>query len=114
MCTYVVYADLNCPYSYALFHRLKALDLLDRVEVRLIEHAQDIGLYGNSPDILTELASDVFKVRSQAQEVPIALPPERPDSRFANLCVIAAKQTEKEKIFSFFRSVIIEFGDKSH
>jgi hypothetical protein len=28
--------------------------------------------------------------------------------------VIAAKQTEKEKIFSFFRSVIIEFGDKSH
>jgi diguanylate cyclase (GGDEF)-like protein len=101
MCKYVVYADLNCPYSYAMFHRLKALDLLDRVEIRLVEHAQDIGLYGNTPDILTELASDVFKVRSQAPEVTIALPPERPDSRFANLCAIAAKQIDQSKARTF-------------
>ncbi len=98
---YVVYGDLNCPYSYALHERLKALNLLSKVEYRLVEHAQDIGLYGNTPDMLAELASDVFSVRSCAGEISIALPPERPDSRFAILCVIAAAQIDDEKALIF-------------
>ena len=98
---YVVYGDLNCPYSYALHERLKALNLLSKVEYRLVEHAQDIGLYGNTPDMLAELASDVFSVRSSASEIAIALPPERPDSRFAILCVIAAAQINDEKASIF-------------
>ena len=101
MSGYIVYGDLNCPYSYALFERLKAMDLLDQVEFRLVEHAQDIGLYGNTADILSELASDVFAVRGHAPEVPISLPPERPDSRFANLCVLAAMQIDREKALNF-------------
>ncbi|RVU31797.1 diguanylate cyclase [Neptunomonas marina] len=103
MLQYIVYADLNCPYSYALHERLYALNLLDQVEYRLVEHAQDIGLQGNSPDLLAELASDVFSVRSYASDISIALPPERPDSRFANLCVIAAGLIDPEKAQLFRR-----------
>lgn len=98
---YVVYGDLNCPYSYALHERLKALNLLDKVDYRLVEHAQDIGLYENTPDMLAELASDVFSVRSYASEIPISLPSERPDSRFAILCVIAAAQIDSQKAIIF-------------
>ncbi|SIS39791.1 diguanylate cyclase [Neptunomonas antarctica] len=101
---YIVYGDLNCPYSYALHERLKALNLLDIVDYRLVEHAQDIGLYGNTPDMLAELASDVFSIRSYASEVTIALPPERPDSRFAILCVIAAAHIDNKKA-GFFRDL---------
>jgi len=101
MSRYIVYGDLNCPYSYALHERLKQLELFDQVEYRLVEHAQDIGLYGNTPDMLTELASDVFSVRSYANDVAIALPPERPDSRFAILCVIAAEQINSDKALVF-------------
>lgn len=98
---YIVYGDLNCPYSYALHTRLTSLGLMDTVDYRLVEHAQDIGLCGNTPDMLTELASDVFTVRSNASDIPLALPPERPDSRFAILCVIAAAQIDTEKAARF-------------
>jgi len=94
---YIVYGDLNCPYSYTLHEKLKTLSLLDNVEFRLVEHAPDLGLYGNRPEILTELASDVFAVRSLAEDVPLALPPERPDSRFAILCIIAAQSIDAQK-----------------
>ena len=93
----VVYGDLNCPYSYALHAKLKNMALLDQVEYRFVEHAPDLGLYGNRPEILTELANDVFAVRSLAEDVPLALPPERPDSRFAILCIIAAKMVDEHK-----------------
>lgn len=97
MSKYSVYADLNCPYSYALHQRLKTLNLGDSIEYRLVEHAPDLGLYGNSPEVLTELAADVFSVRSQADEVALALPPERSDSRFAILCIIAAQDIDRQK-----------------
>lgn len=113
----LVYGDLNCPYSYALFERLKSLNLLDQIEYRLVEHAPDIGLYGNSPDILTELASDVFSVRSQASEVRLALPPERPDSRFAILCCIAAYKIDPalalKFIERFYRALWVDGEDIS-
>ncbi len=115
MAKYTLYGDLNCPYSYAMHERLKALDSLDLLNVRLVEHAPDIGLYNTSPDMLTELASDVFTVRSNANEVHIALPPERPDSRFAILCVIAAEQIDPEKAAHFrdlfYRALWVEGKD---
>ena len=97
MVKHIVYGDLNCPYSYALHEKLKSLDHLDQVEYRLVEHAPALGLYGNRPEILTELASDVFAVRSLAEDVPLSLPPERPDSRFAILCIIAAQMVDVAK-----------------
>ena len=114
---YIVYGDLNCPYSYALHEKLKSLALLDSVEFRLVEHAPDLGLYGNRPEILTELASDVFAVRSLAEDVPLKLPPERPDSRFAILCVIAALEIDKVKACklreSFYTALWVDGKDIS-
>ncbi len=94
---HIVYGDLNCPYSYALHQSLKNLELLSSVDFRLVEHAPDLGIYGDRPEIATELASDVFAVRSIATKTPLVLPSERPDSRFAILCIIAAKLIDADK-----------------
>jgi len=94
---HIVYGDLNCPYSYALHEELKSLQLLDQVDFRLVEHAPDLGIYGDRPEISTELASDVFAVRSITTDLPLVLPSNRPDSRFAILCIIAAKQVNADK-----------------
>ena len=117
MAKYTVYGDLNCPYSYAMHERLKSLNIKENLEFRLVEHAPDIGLYSSSPDMLAELASDVFSVRSHASEVAIALPPERPDSRFANLCVIAAHLIDPIKAEQFrdllYKALWVEGKDLS-
>jgi diguanylate cyclase (GGDEF)-like protein len=114
---YIVYGDLNCPYSYALHEKLKSLAFLDNVEFRLVEHAPDLGLYGNRPDILTELAGDVFAVRSLAEDVPLTLPLERPDSRLAILCVIAAQAIDKARAntlrATFYTALWVEGKDIS-
>lgn len=117
MNNYIVYCDLNCPYSYALHEKLKHIPNLPNIEYRLVEHAPDLGLYGNRPEILTELAGDVFAVRSLAEEVPLALPPERPDSRFAILCIIAAHKISPEKAVKlrelFYTTLWVEGKDIS-
>lgn len=114
---YIVFGDLNCPYSYALHVKLKSLSLLEQVEFKLVEHAPDLGLYGNRLEILTELASDVFSVRSLAEDLPLALPPERPDSRFAILCIIAAAAVNLQKANalrdSFYTALWVEGKDIS-
>lgn len=110
---FIVYADLNCPFSYAYHARLKALNLLEQVEFRLIEHAQDIGLQGNTPDIMAELASEVFTIRGLAHELPIALPPKRPDSRFANLSVIADPARSQQLREVFFQALWVDGLDIS-
>lgn len=97
MYQYIVYADLNCPFCYALHEQLLRYDLLDKVDWRLIEHAPDTALYNKTSELQAELASEVFIVRSRAPAVEISLPKIRSDSRFATLCVIEARQQDRSK-----------------
>lgn len=117
MLQYVVYADLNCPFCYALQEQLQAMDLLDQVDWRLIEHAPDISVFNTTPESQAELASEVFTVRSRAPQVQVALPPLRSDSRFANLCVIAAREIDENKarqlLTNLYRALWIEGKDIS-
>ena len=36
---FIVYADFNCPFCYALNERLHAMNIEQRVEFRTIQHA---------------------------------------------------------------------------
>jgi len=117
MLQYVVYADLNCPFCYALQEQLNTMDLLEQVDWRLIEHAPDISVYNTTPESQAELASEVFTVRSRAPLVQVSLPPVRSDSRFANLCVIAAREIDAVKaqdlLTNLYRALWIEGKDIS-
>ncbi|EAR62513.1 diguanylate cyclase [Neptuniibacter caesariensis] len=97
MLQYTVYADLNCPFCYALHEQLYRYGLLNQVDWRLVEHAPEIGIYNKSAESQAELASEVFVVRSRAPGIDVALPRFRSDSRFASLCVIEAEQQDTEK-----------------
>lgn len=97
MLQYTIYADLNCPFCYALHEQLHQFDLLSQIDWRLIEHASDIEIYNKTPESQAEMASDVFIVRSRAPSVEVALPRVRSDSRFANLCIIQAMKQHPEK-----------------
>lgn len=101
----LVYADLNCPFCYALSEQLSALEFSDRVDWRLVEHAPDISVFNTTPESQAELASEVFTVRSRAPNIQVSLPPVRSDSRFANLCVIAAREIDEIKAHQLLRNL---------
>lgn len=103
MLQYTVYADLNCPFCYALHEQLYRYGLLNQVDWRLVEHAPEIGIYNKSAESQAELASEVFVVRSRAPGVDVALPKFRSDSRFASLCVIEAQQHDLTKAIELRR-----------
>ena len=105
MADYVVYGDLNCPFSYALFETLCSQNLLHKVEWRLVEHNSEVGSYLGSAESMADLASDIFSIRNRAPDISIALPLNRGDSFFPSLCVIAAQLIEPEKASTFLRSL---------
>ncbi|MEH6576176.1 MAG: hypothetical protein V7731_03770 [Amphritea sp.] len=74
MANYVVYGDINCQYSYALYQLLSSNNLLHKVEWRLVEHSSDMGSYVGSTESITELASDVFNIRTRIPDVTISQP----------------------------------------
>lgn len=93
----IVYADLNCPFCYALSERLHTLGVLCDVDWRCIEHAPDS--HGGSTSFAeqSELASEVYGVRHRAPEVDIALPQVRSNSHRASLLCAWSKNLERER-----------------
>ncbi|PIE25196.1 MAG: hypothetical protein CSA60_01535 [Neptuniibacter caesariensis] len=105
MTPYIVYADLNCPFCYALHEQLGRYGLLNQVDWRLIEHSPDIAIYNKTAESQAELASEVFVVRSRAPGIDVALPKFRSDSRFATLCIIEAAEKNPEKSIELRRNL---------
>lgn len=90
----VAYADLNCPFCYALEERLATRKVGTQIEWRLVEHAPDL------PDALEratdheqqELAQELDALVTRAPDVQIRRPPFRPRSGPAIRAVIAASR----------------------
>jgi diguanylate cyclase (GGDEF)-like protein len=80
---FVVYADFNCPFCYALNERLQALGLEDRVDYRSVQHAPAASSENTGISILTALSREVADVRRRAPSVQIATPLFRPSSAAA-------------------------------
>lgn len=114
---FVVYADFNCPFCYALDRRLGEQLNPARVDWRPVEHAPDAGGSAPSVDELSELANEVFTVRHRAPEVPIVLPGVRPQTATANLVFTAVARLRPDLApqlrSALYRAIWIEGQDIS-
>ena len=79
-----VYADLNCPFCYALHENLSALNYLDRVSWKCIEHVPQISFEQHDIDAIAEIKTEVTKVKNLASGVTINIPQGRPNTHIAN------------------------------
>lgn len=93
----IVYADLNCPFCFALHERLLRLGQLHLIEWRTIEHAPKIAFSTTDFQMQSELTSEVTKVRQVAADVNIIVPPGRPNTHLAIELVQAAYKIDPEK-----------------
>lgn len=101
--TAILYADLNCPFSYALTVRLAALDLEARVEWRGVQHDPSLPTPPRLGDrrMLRAMEDDVDTVRLQAPEVEIVPPPMKPNTRRAIASVAAVHRQHPPRAAAF-------------
>lgn len=110
------YEDFNCPFSYALNERLGDLAAA-QVERRMIQHAPTAHMESHNVPEQADLANEVFTVRHRAPEIPISLPPGRPNTGYAIQLAIAAAKVDRGKAdslrTSIYHSLWIEGDDIS-
>ena len=80
---FIVYADFNCPFCYALNERIHALGVTSQVNWRLIQHAPTVISNTCTYDSLCELSSEVKEVRRRAPSTEIRVPTFRPNTDIA-------------------------------
>ena len=107
MITATLFADLNCPYSYALTVRLLAIGLLDRCEWRGVQHDPSLPVPPRMGDgrVVRALEDDVDAVMLQAPEVEIAVPPFKPNTRRAIGAVAAVQRQHGPRAGEFQRAL---------
>ena len=77
----VLFADFNCPYSYALHERLRVMGAA--VEWRGVEHAPELPVPAAPPPDRARFEREVAEVRALAGEVPLHTPARLPSSHLA-------------------------------
>jgi diguanylate cyclase (GGDEF)-like protein len=117
MSQFVVYADFNCPFCYALGERLAPFKGQFDFEWRPIQHVPGRQNLCTLDDMAV-LASEVFTVRHRAPDLPIAMPQQRPSTEEATR-VFAALQTKDAQLALDFRNLMyralwVEDQDISH
>ena len=85
--SFVVYADFNCPFCYALNERLIALQIDDRVSFRNVQHSPQISSSQTGFETLSNLSSEVAEVCRRAPSTRINIPLFRPNSGPASTLV---------------------------
>ena len=83
--SFVVYADFNCPFCYALNERIIALELEDRVLFRNVQHAPRVSSKQTGFETLSILSTEVAEVGRRAPTTRINTPLFRPNSGPASL-----------------------------
>jgi diguanylate cyclase (GGDEF)-like protein len=102
---FVVYADFNCPFCYALNERLYAMGLHERVDFRSVQRAPSAASEKQDLAVLTGLTREVAELRRRAPSVPIAVPLFRPDSAAASILLDAVSR-QKPASASLLRRAI--------
>jgi len=114
---FVIYADFNCPFCYALNERLHELNREDQVEFRAVQHAPSVSSEQTSFDVLSELSAEVAEVRRKAPSTQINVPMFRPNSSPASRLVNAVAQDYPRKAIQLrrliFRTLWIDGADIS-
>ena len=102
---FIIYADFNCPFCYALNERLHELNREDQVEFRAIQHLPSVSSDHTSFDMLSELAAEVAEVRRRAPSTQINVPLFRPNSGPASRLVNAVTQEHPRKAIQLRRLI---------
>lgn len=91
-----VYADINCPFCYALHERLLKHNLLTHIEWRLIEHAPAANSKSIDPKLVELLGSEYQLVLKRATEVVIHNPHFIPNTALINETILAFQEQHPE------------------
>ncbi len=115
--SFIVYADFNCSFCYALNEHLHALGLDDRVDFRVVEHAPRASSRKTSFEVLSELTGEVAEVRRRAPSTRINVPVFRPASTAASRLYAAVNRRQPDKAAELrrriFRALWIDGADIS-
>lgn len=82
--SFVVYADFNCPFCYALNERIVALELEDRMVFRNVQHAPGGSSSQAGFETLSKLSTEVAETCRRSPSVRINTPLFRPNSNPAS------------------------------
>lgn len=93
--SFVVYADFNCPFCYALHERLIALDLLDSVSFRNVQHAPGASSSQVGFETISKLAGEVAEVDRRAPSTDIYIPMFIPNSGPATSLVCRVSRIDR-------------------
>ncbi len=91
---FTVYADFNCPFSYALSERLHLSGLEQQVDFRMIQREPQLRCGQIDLELLAELTSEVAEVRRRAPSTEINVPMFRPGSAAASALVYAVSRQD--------------------
>lgn len=94
---YTVYADINCPFCFALNERFSALGLATDVDWRPVQHAPDIASSRYSFESLSELTAEVMEVRRRVPSLNIVTPPFRPNTALASGLIAEAARIAPDR-----------------
>lgn len=101
------FADLNCPYSFALSTRIEALGLMEQCDWRGVQHDPSLPEPPRLGDrrVMRALEDDVDAVRREAPEVNLSAPPVKPNSRRAIAAVAAVHRQHAPRATAFRRAL---------
>lgn len=87
-----LFADLNCPFCYALEVRLTGCGLMDEVEWCGVQHARQLHspMSLNADPYGAEVAAEVVTLARIAPEVPIVAPTSKPNTADAIAAIATA------------------------
>lgn len=99
--TTLVYADINCPFCFALHERLATLGLLEQVAWQAIEHAPAASANDNDPR-LNELLNNEYKlVLQRAPDLIIHNPQFTPNTALINAVLYQLGNILPDQLIAF-------------
>ncbi len=106
-----LYSDFNCPFCYAMHERLHEMSLLSLCEWRGVQHASHLPrpMKPWQGSLGAELRHEVAVVQRLAPGLPIALPPGKPNTKFAIEQAVALLRRDPSRAMAFVRETYRAF-----
>lgn len=106
-----LYSDFNCPFCYAMHERLHSFGVMDRISWQGVQHAPHlpVPMAGWAGHLAAELKQEVQMVRRLAPELPIAVPPGKPNTGRAIAAAARALHMDPLRGGEFVRSLYRSF-----
>jgi len=110
----LLYSDFNCPFCYAMHERLHEMNLLARCEWRGVQHASHLPrpMKPWQGSLGAELRHEVAVVERLAPDLPIALPPGKPNTKPAIEQAVVLLRHDRIRGMAFVRETYRAFWCK--